>query len=613
MVMNRTDAISSPTIYGRIERWRAFLKRRRKLKRDSCSYLAATCALLLPILVFISLFNNHIFIPTRYDEDVIKRSLRSDTEDRGYDGSSIHDDQPYHNPDDKINCTERSIINFPLHLFNREQRRHGAVIIHVIVMAYMFASLGIVCEEYFMPALEVICEVLNLSEDVAGATFMAIGGSAPELFSSLIAVFITHDDIGVGTIVGSAVFNILCVIGLCGLLAGQVIYLTCWPLLRDCSCYIVSIIALVFVVKDGQVSWKDSLILLALYMSYCILMYFNPCIEHKVSLITPGCCTPKHIKTSDEDREPLAREEPVKNGRVRTGGGEVQESTHLLVGSDEERSPIRQQMNGHVTTNFQDPFDGEVGIDTTNIGKNNNDKGVQVSPQGDLEQNESRDKESDDDGDDNGEPDSPFKLPRKGCSRYAHMLALPIIAVFALTIPDCRKKRWQRFYVLTFIIALFWIGVLTYVLVWMVTVLGDTIGIPDTVMGLTLLAAGASTPDTMLSIIAARGGYGDMAISHSIGSNLFDILIGLGLPWFIQTVIIDHRSTVTVYSGAISYISMLLLLTVVIAVVLINVCRYRLGKPLGVLFIIFFVIFIIVSIMFELNLIIPGLTLPTCQ
>lgn len=38
----------------------------------------------------------------------------------------------------------------------------------------------------------------------------------------VIGVFITHGDVGVGTIVGSAVFNILCIIGVCGLFAGQV-------------------------------------------------------------------------------------------------------------------------------------------------------------------------------------------------------------------------------------------------------------------------------------------------------------------------------------------------------------------------------------------------------
>lgn len=35
-------------------------------------------------------------------------------------------------------------------------------------------------------------------------------------------MFITKGDVGVGTIVGSAVFNILVVIGLCGILAGEV-------------------------------------------------------------------------------------------------------------------------------------------------------------------------------------------------------------------------------------------------------------------------------------------------------------------------------------------------------------------------------------------------------
>ncbi|OWK08908.1 hypothetical protein Celaphus_00015487, partial [Cervus elaphus hippelaphus] len=74
---------------------------------------------------------------------------------------------------------------------------------------YMFYALAIVCDDFFVPSLEKICEKLHLSEDVAGATFMAAGSSTPELFASVIGVFITHGDVGVGTIVGSAVFNIL--------------------------------------------------------------------------------------------------------------------------------------------------------------------------------------------------------------------------------------------------------------------------------------------------------------------------------------------------------------------------------------------------------------------
>lgn len=63
---------------------------------------------------------------------------------------------------------------------------------------------------------------LQMTEDVAGATFMAIASSSPELFINTVGTFVTEGDIGVGTIVGSAVFNILAVPACCGLIAGQV-------------------------------------------------------------------------------------------------------------------------------------------------------------------------------------------------------------------------------------------------------------------------------------------------------------------------------------------------------------------------------------------------------
>ncbi|KAG8249774.1 hypothetical protein J6590_012080 [Homalodisca vitripennis] len=61
-----------------------------------------------------------------------------------------------------------------------------------------------------------------MSNDVAGATFMAAATSAPELFVNVIGTFITEGDIGVGTIVGSAVFNILAVAACCGIGSGMV-------------------------------------------------------------------------------------------------------------------------------------------------------------------------------------------------------------------------------------------------------------------------------------------------------------------------------------------------------------------------------------------------------
>lgn len=96
---------------------------------------------------------------------------------------------------------------FPPDLFNMDQLRSGAVILHFIGLIYMFIALAIVCDEFFVPTLDVITEKLSISDDVAGATFMAAGGSAPEFFTSVIGVFIAQDNVGIGTIVGGLFFD----------------------------------------------------------------------------------------------------------------------------------------------------------------------------------------------------------------------------------------------------------------------------------------------------------------------------------------------------------------------------------------------------------------------
>ena len=68
-------------------------------------------------------------------------------------------------------------------------------------------------------------------------------------------------------------------------------------------------------------------------------------------------------------------------------------------------------------------------------------------------------------------------------------------------------------------------------------VVGNTIGVPSDIMGLTILAAGTSVPDLLSSVIVARRGQGDMAVSSSVGSNIFDILVGLPIPWILYSAV----------------------------------------------------------------------------
>jgi len=83
-------------------------------------------------------------------------------------------------------CMPKKDPLFPPDIFTLDEIQNGAVVFYILGVIYMFVALAIVCDEFFVPALDVIIEKLGCSEDVAGATFMAAGGSAPELFTSII-------------------------------------------------------------------------------------------------------------------------------------------------------------------------------------------------------------------------------------------------------------------------------------------------------------------------------------------------------------------------------------------------------------------------------------------
>lgn len=174
---------------------------------------------------------------------------------------------------------------FPEDLFTTEQRRHGAVIFHILGVVYMFVALAIVCDEFFVPSLDVIIEKLDIADDVAGATFMAAGGSAPELFTSIIGVFVSFDDVGIGTIVGSAVFNILFVIGMCAIFSRTVLSLTWWPLFRDCTFYSASLLTLIYFFRDSYIYWYEALVLFGFYLGYVSFMKWNQPMERIVKRV----------------------------------------------------------------------------------------------------------------------------------------------------------------------------------------------------------------------------------------------------------------------------------------------------------------------------------------
>ncbi len=92
---------------------------------------------------------------------------------------------------------------------------------------------------------------------------------------------------------------------------------------------------------------------------------------------------------------------------------------------------------------------------------------------------------------------------------------------------------------------------LAYLLVWLVVIVGFTLNIRDSIMGLTVLAFGSSIEEIFSAIVMTRRGHPEMAIAGSIGSNVFDILMGLGIPWLFRNLMrFTHQPPPAIETGS---------------------------------------------------------------
>lgn len=62
------------------------------------------------------------------------------------------------NGENVTECTPRSVDNFPGNFITLEHTQDGAVFIHILVALYLFGALAIICDDYFVASLEVICD-----------------------------------------------------------------------------------------------------------------------------------------------------------------------------------------------------------------------------------------------------------------------------------------------------------------------------------------------------------------------------------------------------------------------------------------------------------------------
>jgi len=95
-----------------------------------------------------------------------------------------------------------------------------------------------------------------------------------------------------------------------------------------------------------------------------------------------------------------------------------------------------------------------------------------------------------------------------------------------------------------------------------------------------------------------------MGISNSIGSNVFDVLLCLGLPWFIKASLLPKvpgEYFVQINSQGLVYSSISLFSTLLILYGALFINKFQLNRTVGIVCFIMYVIFLIFASIVELN------------
>ena len=470
--------------------------------------------------------------------------------------------------------------------------KNGGIVAYFVGVFFMFLGIAIVCDDFFVASLEKICEVLRLSDDVAGATFMAAGSSAPELASSAMALINPNagSEIGVGTIVGSAIFNILIIIGATVIATGNTLQLDWKPVTRDCFFYAAAIGGIVGTFAGGRVDWWEGGIYVAFYVTYIVTMMYNVRLmrwldsfersdtvrSFKARLsfrsARSNALEEQRSERIEQYRAERTRESPSDGprtakalwGKIRDDIVKVPKHNFanvvLATAKDwKAKQAVIVHAGGAPGGSAEGDADAHVLTPTMTPGhirayrseavkaakllaardKAMHERAAAIAraiEEGSIaDESEAASVGFPEIPDDNSEDDSssPWSVPEDKKEWPMWAISLPWYAAFQLTIPPCGDPKWEKWYVVSFAMSILWIGFITHWMVEWCVRIGCILGVPSVVMGTTVLAAGTSIPDALSSIAVARDGLADMAVANAVGSNVFDIWLGLGLPWLL--------------------------------------------------------------------------------
>lgn len=311
--------------------------------------------------------------------------------------------------------------------------------------------------DVFVDSIVEIGGALGISQIILGVTASAIGTSLPEFGSAMIATLTGSADLGVGTVIGSNIWNIAGILGISATVAG-LIRTNKEGLNRDWLMMLGTGLILLFFMLFGDITWTAATVMI---IAYCVYLWIL-------------------IKAQKKHKE--------ENGQ-----------------KDEGRQENQLEE-----------------IDTIEKGKKDKSEG------------------------------KPKRAINKKTISY-------VVIGLAGLIVGCR------------------------LLVYSADELGTIFGIPEMIMGLFVLAVGTSIPELVVTLTSAMKGLHDLSIGTVLGSNTFNILIGIGVPALFLSVPVDRTS--------LTFDAPVMILVTVLLMALIKMGKGKLNRTSGIILLVTYILY----------------------
>ncbi|GMS83929.1 hypothetical protein PENTCL1PPCAC_6104 [Pristionchus entomophagus] len=515
----------------------------------------------------------------------------------------------------------------------------------VLFLILMFMMLQSSADDFFSPNLGTIVAHLNMSESVAGVTFLAFGNGAPDIFGAIASVLSSPQpkaDLALGGLIGAAIFVTLIVHA--AVVLTTPFRCSIWSTLRDLSFFVVTAtLILCFFLFFDQIEIWQPLTFLGIYLIYVTAVFTSEYFKKRrkaknreedsvvdIPVSRRSSVIPA-INVIDElgEKESISKESVLRRRSTVLHNYETEDQDDLVVMHNKVYH--RDSLRSRTETMRQSFAQSNIGLVAQLFAFLSVDYGEEEEPSMAL--------------------------------RIKTWIFWPLVTIFKLTIPlaeapwskllacihailvpQCVLFNTQfmlfapieggpglyayvpvisillivlilcvfsneepRFYkpiysIFGFITSVVWIYFISSEVVDVVNMLGIVSGVNQAVLGLTLIAWANSIGDLVADVAVARQGFPRMAVAASIGGPLFNLLIGFGLPFTIAKL---KGDTVPISLDGVNLIMItFLFISILFTMITVIVFRGHLNRVYGALLVVVYVAFLVFIVLSETGILV---------